>query len=288
MKLIVRAPAKVNLGLDVASFRKDRLIEWDMVMTSVSLNDYVQIETQDSSNNIEVHSNNGFLPEDSRNLAYKAARLFLQEASLNQSVRIEIDKHIPIAAGLGGGSADAAAVLRGLNEIFKTNYSLKKLAKIGIKIDSDVPFCVYSRTSRVSGKGEVVVPLNRLPKMWLILAKPGISVSTPRILHQISGKALEHPKIDNIVNGIQNSDYNQIAKNLGNSLESITTQNYPQIFTLEQRMRKYGADGSLMSGSGPTVFGMAKTHSRAQRVYNSLSGFCSEVYLTQPLNIENP
>lgn len=280
MKLIVRAPAKLNLSLDAPFTHSDGTIEWRMVMTSIGLSDFVQIETN-SSNTIKVTSDSGFLPGDSRNLAYKAAEIFLEKTGIDTGLVISIEKHIPVAAGLGGGSSDAAAVFRALNDIFETHLSLDQLAKMGLAVDSDVPYCIYGDTALVSGRGEVITPLQKLPKMWFVLAKPNVSVSTPRVLRKLLKTPISHPRTDELLRGIAEQDYTKIVTNLGNALEAISMAEHPQILTLKQRLVKYGCDGSQMSGSGPTVFGICRTESRAKRVYNSLSGFCNEVYLTQ-------
>ncbi len=282
MKRIVRAPAKLNLGLDAPFVHPDGSIEWRMVMTSIGLSDHLQIETTNRHSKIRIFSDSSFLPNDKRNLAYQAAHLFLTKMNIQTGLEISIKKNIPVAAGLGGGSTDAAAVLRTLNEIFETGLSFDELAQIGAQVDSDVPYCVFSRTALVSGRGEIVTPLKKLPKMWFVLAKPNISVSTPRILKQVATTPVSHLPIDELLAGIEDSDYDRIAANIGNSLECITSASHPQIDTLKSRLIEYGADGSQMSGSGPTVFGICRTESRAHRVYNSLSGFCHETYITQP------
>lgn len=282
MKRIVRAPAKLNLGLDAPFVHPDGSIEWRMVLTSIGLSDHLQIETTNRHSKIRIFSDSSFLPNDKRNLAYQAAHLFLTKMNIQTGLEISIKKNIPVAAGLGGGSTDAAAVLRTLNEIFETGLSFDELAQIGAQVDSDVPYCVFSRTALVSGRGEIVTPLKKLPKMWFVLAKPNISVSTPRILKQVATTPVSHPPIDELLAGIEDSDYDRIAANIGNSLECITSASHPQIDTLKSRLIEYGADGSQMSGSGPTVFGICRTESRAHRVYNSLSGFCHETYITQP------
>lgn len=281
MKMMVRAPAKLNLGLDTPFAHSDGAIEWRMVMTSIGLSDHVQIETTTSSK-IQIISDSGFLPNDKRNLAYQAAHLFLERTGVTSGLNITIEKNIPVAAGLGGGSSDAAAVLRGLNDMFDTQLSLEEMAKLGLAIDSDVPYCVYGRTALVSGRGEIVTPLRPLPKMWFVLAKPNVSVSTPRILRRLRYTQVDHPNIEGLLEGIEQSDYAQIVANLGNTLEPITASSHPQIQVIKDRLLKYGADGSQMSGSGPTVFGVCHSESRARRIYNSISGFCHEVYVAQP------
>lgn len=280
MKIIVRAPAKLNLSLDAPFVHSDGAIEWRMVMTSIGLSDYVQVETT-PGDTIEIYSNSGFLPNDNRNLAYKAAHIFLRETQIKTGLKILIEKNIPVAAGLGGGSSDAAAVFKALNILFDFGLSLKELAKMGLQVDSDVPYCIYGDTALVSGRGDIITPLAKLPKMWFVLAKPHVSVSTPRIVKKLTKIPVVHPNTDALLHGIATNDYQAIVANMGNALETITIAEHPQILTLKERLVKYGCDGSQMSGSGPTVFGVCRTSSRAKRVYNSLSGFCNEVYLTQ-------
>ncbi|TLQ51094.1 4-(cytidine 5'-diphospho)-2-C-methyl-D-erythritol kinase [Lacticaseibacillus casei] len=280
MELIEKAPAKINLSLDALYRHADGEHEWQMVMTSVDLADYVTIQP---SRTIKVSTDSGFLPEDPRNLAYKAALALQRHANIRQGARIHIEKRIPVAAGLGGGSSDAAAVLRGLNSLWELGYSRSQLARIGLSVDSDVPYCVYSETSLVTGRGDVVTPLGSLPNFWVVLAKPRVSVSTPTILNAIDYQAgLEHPDTQRVVAGIQNHDFNQMISGMGNTLEKITASRYPEMTALKHRLEKYGAEIAQMSGSGPTVFGLCQKHSRAMRVYNSMKGFCREVYLLRP------
>ncbi|AQW21706.1 4-(cytidine 5'-diphospho)-2-C-methyl-D-erythritol kinase [Lentilactobacillus curieae] len=282
MKMIIKAPAKLNLGLDATSVHSNKEVEWEMVMTSISLCDYVTLETN-SSGKIEIDTDSGFLPDDGRNLALKAARLFFQDNHISSGLKISIEKNIPVAAGLGGGSSDAAAVLRGLNTMFRTGKTLFELAKLGLQIDSDVPYCVYGKTAKVSGYGEVITPLPKLPSMWFVLAKPNVSVSTPKIIRSLHNVELDHPNINGLVSAVESQNYEEIVGNLANTLETVTSKMYPQILTIKQRLQKYGADGSLMTGSGPTVYGICRKQSRANRVFNSISGFCHEVYIARSI-----
>jgi len=285
VQIVEKAPAKINLGLDTLFEHHDGDKEWNMVMTSVDLADYVQIETM-AANRIEVATDSGFLPNDRRNLAFQAVSLLKRRYQINSGVRIKIKKTIPVAAGLGGGSSDAAAVLRGLNRMWELNLDLATLARLGLQIDSDVPYCVYSQTAHVTGKGEIVTPLPKLPPMWIILAKPKISVSTPNILRQVDYDQLTtHPQITDLLAGIQTGDLTQVFQNMGNVLEPITAKRYPEIMQIKQQLLTFGADAAQMSGTGPTVFGVCRKQSRAQRVYNSLKGFCKEVYLVRPVNL---
>lgn len=285
MQLVEKAPAKINLGLDTLFEHQSGEKEWDMVMASVDLADYVQLETL-PTNRIEVVTDSGFLPNDRRNLAFQAVSVLKRHCHVRAGVRITIKKVIPVAAGLGGGSSDAAAVLRGLNRMWNLGLDLPTLAQLGLKIDSDVPYCVYSQTAHVTGKGEVVRPLPKLPPMWIVVAKPKMSVSTPNILRQIDYDQLTtHPDIQALLAGIEAGDAHQIFANMGNVLEPITAKRYPEIMAIKQQLLTFGADAAQMSGTGPTVFGICRKQSRAQRVYNSLKGFCREAYLVRPINL---
>lgn len=284
MTLIEKAPAKINLSLDALFRHPDGAHEWEMVMTSVDLADYVHI---DPAETVTVSTNSGFLPEDPRNLAYQAAMSLKRYAKVEGGASIYIEKHIPVAAGLGGGSSDAAAVLRGLNQLWQLDYSLATLAEIGLQVDSDVPYCVYSQTAFVTSKGEKVQPLGSLPNFWVVLAKPKVSVSTPSILNAVDyDQNLPRPDTDAVLTGITQQDFALMTSGMVNSLEAVTSERYPEIVALKQRLIKFGAEHAQMSGSGPTVFGLCQKHSRALRVYNSMKGFCKEVYLLRPLSLE--
>lgn len=283
MKVIEKAAAKINLGLDTPFRHPDGMPEWNMVMTSIDLADYVAV-TDRTETTIEVLSNTGFLPNDHRNLAYQAAVLLQTTYHVNRGALIEIDKHIPVAAGLGGGSSDAAAVLRALNHLWHLGLSLAELARLGLKVDSDVPYCVYGKTAHVTGRGENVAVLNPpLKPSWLVLAKQHVSVSTPNILRQIDYATLAHPNIDQVLEGVAQDDFALLDKHMGNALEKVSMTRYPEIHQIKERMRHYGADHAVMSGTGPTVFALFRQQSRAHRVYNSIRGFCSEAYLVRSL-----
>ncbi|WP_353989817.1 4-(cytidine 5'-diphospho)-2-C-methyl-D-erythritol kinase [Pediococcus argentinicus] len=283
MEITEKAPAKLNLFLDTPFNHPDGLQEWNMVMTSVDLADYVKINVIPNKVGIKVKTNTGFLPNDSRNLAYQAARILQERFKIRAKVMIEIRKHIPVAAGMGGGSSDAAAVLRGLNRIWELGLSLEELAKIGLEIDSDVPFCVYGQTAHVVGKGEQVIPLKKLPPMWIVIAKPKLSVSTPYILNKLNHDNIQHLKIERMLDAIDKNDFDGICASVGNVLEQVTGKEYPEILQIKERMVKYGANAAQMSGTGPTVFGICSKSTRAKHIVNSLKGFCHEVYLVRTL-----
>ncbi|KRM71285.1 4-(cytidine 5'-diphospho)-2-C-methyl-D-erythritol kinase [Lacticaseibacillus brantae] len=281
MEIIQKAPAKINLSLDARFRHPDGEHEWEMVMTSVDLADYVHIQP---SKTLHVTTDSGFLPEDPRNLAYQAALALQRVSGTRLGARIHIEKHIPVAAGLGGGSSDAAAVLRGLNRLWGLNYSREQLAKIGLQVDSDVPYCVYSETALVTGRGEQIKPLGELPNFWVVLAKPKVSVSTPSILNRLDYSEIKYrPDTQTVLDGIRERDFGMMASGMANSLESVTAARHPEITAIKTRLLKYGAQVAQMSGSGPTVFGLCEKQSRATRVYNSMKGFCHEVYLLRAI-----
>ena len=284
MEISEKAPAKLNLCLDTPFRHQDGEPEWRMVMTAIDLSDYVHIKTIPNSKEITVQTNTGFLPCDQRNLAYQAAKLLQSKLDKPEGVEIEIDKHIPVSAGMGGGSADAAAVLRGLNKIWNLNMSREELAKLALTIDSDVPFCVYSEPALVTGRGEKITPIGPLPPMWLVIAKPQASVSTPTILRQIHEQHLNHQEVQNVVSAIKQQNFDKMCRHMGNALEPITMKKCPDIIKIKDKMLQFGADAAQMSGSGPTVFGISQKKSRATHIYNSLRGFCKEVYLVRALD----
>lgn len=282
MELIEKAPAKINLGLDVLYKRSDGYHELKMVMSSVDLADHLFFEEL-VEDQIIVETNRSFLPVDQRNNVYQAALLLKNKYQIKKGIKIFVKKTIPVAAGLGGGSTDCAAALRGINQLWNLGCSLEELAEIGLKVGTDVPYCVYGKTAFVGGKGEDVVILPAMLQCWVVLVKPKISVSTRTVFKEVNTQEIQHQDIDSLVIAIQNQDYQQMLSKMGNSLEDVTGRRHPMIKQIKERMIQYGADVSLMSGSGPTVFALCQHYSRAQRVYNGLKGFCDEVYLVRTL-----
>lgn len=274
-----KAPAKLNLSLDTPMRYFDGLPRWNMVMVSADLADYVTVETHRRPATIKVYTNSGFLPNDQRNLAYQAAHILRSRFHRRDGVTIKIRKQIPVAAGLGGGSSDAAAVLRALNGIWQLGLSLDELAKIALSIDSDVPYCVYNKLAHVTGHGEEIELLPPLPHYWVVIAKQQISVSTPQMLRQINYEKLEHLNNERLIANLRQGDWQAATKDMGNVLEPLTMQYYPEIKRLKQKMIDLGADVAQMSGTGPTVFAICHTESRARRIQNSIRGFCRDVHV---------
>ncbi|MGG4265994.1 4-(cytidine 5'-diphospho)-2-C-methyl-D-erythritol kinase [Peribacillus simplex] len=286
MKLMEKAPAKINLALDVLFKRPDGYHEVEMIMTTVDLADRIEIK-EIKGNRIQILSHNRFVPDDHRNLAYQAAFILKERFGINKGVSITIEKNIPVAAGLAGGSSDAAATLRGLNRLWKLGLSMDELAEIGAEIGSDVSFCVYGGTALARGRGEKITHLPAPPKCWVILAKPTIGVSTADIYKRLQISKMDHPDVPGMISAIKENNYHDVCQGLGNVLEQVTLQLYPEVANIKDQMKTFGADSVLMSGSGPTVFGLVEHDSRMQRIYNGLRGFCDQVYAVRLLGDRN-
>ncbi|MBA0947908.1 4-(cytidine 5'-diphospho)-2-C-methyl-D-erythritol kinase [Enterococcus gallinarum] len=282
MEIIEKAPAKINLGLDVLGKRADGYHELEMVMSSVDLADRLIMEELEEDK-IIIETNKAFLPIDKRNNVYQAASIVKKRYGINKGILIRITKNIPVAAGLGGGSTDCAAALRGMDRLWQLSLTMPELIDIGMEVGTDVPYCIYGTTAFISGKGEKVTPLRPMPQCWVVLVKPRLSVSTGKIFQEVDLDQLHHPDIQELSDAILAEDYQRMIAAMGNSLESITIPKHPVVQQIKERMMKYGADVALMTGSGPTVFALCQKYSRAQRVYNALKGFCEEVYLVRTL-----
>lgn len=271
-----KAPAKINLTLDVLQKRPDGFHEVEMIMTTVDLADRIWLKPLDRG--ITIRSSERFVPNDKRNLAWQAADILRKKFDIRSGVEITLDKNIPVAAGLAGGSSDAAATLRGLNRMWNLGLSLDELAVLGASIGSDIPFCVYGGTALASGRGEQIQHLSVPPNCWVVLAKPPISVSTADIYGGLDIQSIEHPDTAGMMEALASADYENMCKKVGNALEPVTMRLHPQVSVLKEQMLKFGADTVLMSGSGPTVFGLVEHESQVARIYNGLKGFCPEVY----------
>lgn len=277
-----KAPAKINLALDVLFKRPDQYHEVEMIMTTVDLADRIEIE-ENKQNSITIFSHNRYVPDDDRNLAYQAAALLKERFDIKQGVSIKIEKNIPVAAGLAGGSSDAAATLRGLNRLWNLGLSMDELAELGAEIGSDVSFCVYGGTALATGRGEKIKHLPSPPKCWVVLAKPVRGVSTADIYKRLDLQSVKHPNIPEMIQAIETNDYKGVCNNLGNVLENVTLSLHPEVLHIKNQMKRFGADAVLMSGSGPTVFGLVEYDSRMNRVYNGLRGFCEQVHAVRML-----
>lgn len=283
----VKAPAKINLTLDVLHKRPDGYHEVEMIMTTVDLADRIGLEVREDGA-IHILSVDRFVPNDQRNLAYQAAKILKETYRVAKGVSITIEKNIPVAAGLAGGSSDAAATLKGLNIIWELGLSLDELAEIGAKIGSDVPFCVYGGTALATGRGERIQELPSPANCWIVLAKPTIGVSTADIYGNLKVNEIKHPNTAQMIESIHRKDFELMCDSVGNVLEDVTLKLYPEVAVLKDQMKKFGADAVLMSGSGPTVFGIVDHETRVQRIYNGLRGFCDEVYAVRLMGDREP
>ena len=284
--LYEKAPAKINLTLDVLYKRPDNYHEVEMVMTTVDLADRIGLEAREDGL-IKIVSADRYVPDDHRNFAYQAAQLLKDTYGIEQGVNIHIEKEIPIAAGLAGGSSDAAATLRGLNVLWNLGLSLDELAELGAKIGSDVSFCVYGGTALATGRGEKIEHLTVPPTCFVVLAKPKIGVSTAEVYGGLKTEGLVHPNTKQMLKAIETNDYDLVCASLGNVLETVTLKLYPEVVTIKEQMQRFGADAVLMSGSGPTVFGLVDSETRAARIYNGLRGFCDDVYVVRIIGERN-
>lgn len=278
-----KAPAKINLLLDVLRKRDDGYHEVEMIMTMVDLADRLEM-SELPRDQIVLSSQAGFIPLDEKNLAFQAAKLIKERYGVKQGVYIHLDKHIPVAAGLAGGSSDAAATLRGLNRLWQLGLSTAELEELGAELGSDVPFCIRGGTAIARGRGERLETIDNPPQCWVVLAKPPINVSTAEVYGKLRANELkEHPSISGMVEAIRKQSFADVCAGLGNVLESVTLDRYPEVRQIKEVMTKLGADGVLMSGSGPTVFGLVSKESKISRIYNGLRGFCKEVYAVRLL-----
>lgn len=287
----LRAYAKVNLGLDVLRRREDGYHEVKMVMQTVGIYDNLCLKRVRSPG-IRVATNLFYLPENENNLVYQAAKLLMEEFGVKRGVYIKLKKFIPVAAGMAGGSSDAAAVLFGINKMFGLGLSQRQLMERGVKLGADVPYCVMRGTALSEGIGEVLTPLPPMPQCQVLIAKPGISVSTKFVYENLRANELkpeQHPDIDGMVEAIRQRDLHGTVAHLGNVLETVTIPAHPVIGQIKEVMMEYGAEGSLMSGSGPTVFGLFTNPKAASRAYEYLrygkgGDIARQVYLTNFYN----
>lgn len=278
MSIKETAYAKINLGLDVLGLRPDKYHEVAMVMQSVGLADTLTISENPE---LAMTCDNAALPAGPENLAWKAAVLMGQVANREPLVKIELQKRIFVAAGLAGGSTDAAAVLRGLNRLWQLGLSLGKLERLGAKLGSDVPFCIRGGTSLATGRGEILTPLPDLPIQTVILAKPRVAVSTPWAYREFDKqKNVRHPDVRALVTAVQQQDLDGVLRECGNVLEPVTVAKHPVLNEIKAKMRAAGVRLALMSGSGPTVFGIAPDGVVAAKVAAALEGMNLELAVT--------
>ena len=283
----LKALAKINLGLDVLGRRDNGYHDVRMVMQTIYLYDNVTMEKTEEAG-IQLECNLFYLPVDETNIAYKAAKLLMDEFDIKEGVRIVLDKHIPVAAGLAGGSANAAAVLVGMNRLFSLGLSQQQLMERGVSLGADVPYCVMRGTVLAEGIGEVLTPLPPLPKCYVLIAKPGISVSTKTVYDKLDSQDIpSHPDIDGIIEGLDKQDIYKVASSMGNVLETVTIGDYPIIEEIKDVMKEEGALNAMMSGSGPTVFGIFDDKSKARQAQERMRQLqiAKQVYIANVHNV---
>lgn len=282
----LRALAKINLGLDVIRKREDGYHEVRMIMQTINLFDKLHIVKQDHPE-ITVETNLPYLPDNENNLVYKAANLLIQEFGLDKGVHIKLFKYIPVAAGLAGGSSDAAAVLFGMNRMYDLGLTLEQLMERGVKIGADVPYCLMRGTALAEGIGEKLSRLPACPQCFILIAKPSVNVSTKFVYENLHVNELEaHPDIDKIMAAMKRGDLQDMADGMGNVLETVTIPAYPVIASIKSFMKEHGALGAMMSGSGPTVFGIYTDLTVAKQAFYDLkvSRMAQVVHLTDVYN----
>lgn len=280
----IKAYAKVNLALDVVRKREDGYHELEMIMAPINLHDLIYINTIPSG--IEIESTNKFLPTNKKNIMYQIVELMKERYNIKKGVKIFIYKHIPTQAGLAGGSADGAAVIKAMNRLFFLNLSLEEMAKIGKEVGADIPFCLYQKTSLVKGIGEEITILKKPFNAKLLLVKPSKGVSTKKAFTSLDLKNAIHQDCTEMANGIEEGDYEKVIANLQNTLEEPSIKMVPSIKEIKDKLIDLGFDGALMSGSGSCVFGITKSDDVLDNGYEYFKDKYRFVRKTEILNLD--
>lgn len=282
----LQAFAKINLGLDVLGKREDGYHEVRMIMQTIRM--YDQLDMRKSVEpGIHLTTNKKYIPVDENNLVWRAAKLMMDTCGIIEGVSIHLHKVIPVAAGMAGGSSDAAATLVGMNRLFHCGLSKEKLMELGVQIGADVPYCVLRGTALAEGIGEKLTVLPPMPDCWILIGKPGISVSTKYVYTTLDlNTDTVHPDIDGMKKALEDGNLYGITERMGNVLQDVTIPAYPEVERIKEQMKTLGAVNAMMSGSGPTVFGIFDNEEKAQEVCQKLreSGSCQQVFLTVPFN----
>ena len=283
-QISLKAMAKINLGLDVVGKRPDGYHDLRMIMQTVRLFDRVKL-SETRSSGVRMKTNLRYLPTDQGNHAVQAARMLMEEFRINSGVFIDLQKRIPVAAGLAGGSSDAAAVLVGMNLLFRLGLSQEDLRERGVRIGADVPYCIMRGTALAEGIGDRLTPLPHIPDCSIVIAKPDVRVSTKYVYtHLVLDEQTRHPQIDSQIEAIRSQDLWKMCELCGNVLEDVTIPAHPQIASIKEMMLQEGALSAMMSGSGPSVFGIFDDPEKAQRAYGKLREQTGgiQVFLTEP------
>ena len=289
-KIQLKALAKINLGLDVLRRREDGYHEVKMIMQTIGFHDDLEIR-KTKTPGIQVKTNLYYLPTNENNLVYKAAKLLMDEFQIQDGVSIQLKKRIPVAAGMAGGSSDGAAVLWGINQMYGLGLSMQALMERGVRLGADVPYCIQRGTALAEGIGEKLSVLPPMPKCTILIAKPGISVSTKFVyenLHANDLKPEQHPDVDSMIEAMRQKDLGLLCSRMGNVLETVTIPAYPVINEIKRTMMDNGAIGSMMSGSGPTVFGIFDSPVAAKQAMKAVRAakLAKQICLTTPYNVK--
>lgn len=278
----LKAYAKINISLDVVGKREDNYHLLKMIMQTIELYDLITVNK--SEKDINITCNKSYVPKDERNLAYKAAKLFIDTYSIKSGVDIHIEKNIPVTAGLAGGSTDAAAVLKAMRTLFNLNIKDEELINLGLKIGADVPFCIVGGTALCEGIGEKLTILKPFKNHILVIVKPPFGVSTKEVYQNLDiNKIHKHPETNEIIKAIENNDLRQVSYFMKNVLENVTLRKYSVLKDIKNEMLKLGALGSMMSGSGPTVFGFFDDIMKAAKCYDNFKEKYNEVFITRTI-----
>ena len=283
--IVLKSYGKINLGLDVLRRREDGYHEVRMIMQTVGLYDVLTMEKL-KEDEIKMSCNLSFLPTDERNLVYKAVKLIKDRYHIKDGVKIDLNKRIPVAAGMAGGSSNCAAALKGMNELFNLGLSIEELCEIGVQLGADVPYCIWGGTALSEGIGEKLSRVDAMPECYILIAKPGISVSTAFVYQNLDLVNLsKHPDIDGMLRCLEKKDLKGICDRLENVLETVTTKEYPIIEKVKKHLVKQGAMGALMSGSGPTIFAIFQDKKTADGALESLRSIkdIKQAYVVRPI-----
>lgn len=279
----LRAYGKINLSLDIIGKRDNGYHEVEMIMQQITLFDTIKITKKNLG--ITVKSDCDYIPDNHKNITYKIANDIFEIFNINTGIHIDIVKRIPVAAGLAGGSADAAAIIIGLNKIFNLKMSKDRMKEIAVKHGADIPFCIEGGAVIARGIGEELEVIKGLNNVWMVLCKPPISVSTQSVYHKLDINNIKnHPNTTLLLESLEKEEIKVVAREMYNVLEEITELMYPIINRIEKKMREYGAIGSMMSGSGPTVFGIFKNFKSAEAAFKNLKRNNKQVYLVKSRN----
>jgi 4-diphosphocytidyl-2-C-methyl-D-erythritol kinase len=280
--MLVKAYGKINISLDIVGKREDGYHLLKMIMQNVDLYDAMSFEK--CSKGINISCNKPYIPTDERNLVYKAAKLFMDTYDINEGVNIHLKKNIPVAAGMAGGSADAAAVFRALREVFKIDVNNNELMNLGVQIGADVPYCIMGGTALCEGIGDIITPLKPFKNHILVLVKPNFGVSTKEVYKSLDiSKIFKHPDTESLIKAMEEERLEAVCGSMKNLLENVTLRKYPVLKRIKEDMIKMGAMGSMMSGSGPTIFAFFDDMLKAQRCYEKFKTQYKEVYITRTI-----